>query len=252
MGLLDNKVVLVTGGGSGIGQSTARSLAADGASVVVCDIDDDGGERAVEQMRNDGLDATYVHCDVTLADEVDALLSYVLTEHGRLDGAFNNAGIEGVAGTAGDYDESEWDKVLSVNLKGIWLCLRAEVKAMQISGGGAIVNTSSALGAVGIANLPAYVASKHGVIGLTRAAAIDHARDNIRINAVAPGVIDTPLMSRRIEEMPEIEAPLRAAHPLGRIGATTEVADTVCWLLSDRASFVHGAVVSVDGGYLAI
>lgn len=251
MALLDNKVVLVTGAASGIGRAAATLFAIEGARVAVCDVDRRGGQMTVQKIVDDGGDAIFVPCDVSSVAETEAMVRTIQENYGRLDGAFNNAGIEGPAGLTADYQESDWDSVISINLKGVWLCMKAQIRAMAGTGG-SIVNTSSALGKVGITNLPAYVASKHGVIGITRAAALDHADSRVRINAVAPGVIDTPLMQRRIEEMPEIEAPLLAAHPIGRLGKTGEIAEAVAWLLSDRSSFVHGEVLSVDGGYLAV
>ncbi|MEO1203072.1 MAG: SDR family oxidoreductase [Pseudomonadota bacterium] len=249
MALLANKVVLVTGAGSGIGRAAALAFAEEGATVAACDINGDGVADTVAEIEAGGGSASAFTCDVSVDAEVQATIDAIVDKYERLDGAFNNAGIEGVAGPTGDYDEAEWDRVLAVNLKGVWLCMKHEIRVMKASGG-AIVNMASALGKVGITNLPAYVASKHGVVGITRAAALDHSADGIRVNAVAPGVIQTPMIIRRIEEMPEIEAPLNAAHPIGRIGKPEEVAAAAAYLLSDRASFVQGEVLSVDGGYV--
>ena len=252
MGLLNDKVILVTGAASGIGQSAAIAFAGEGASVAVCDINQDGGRETVDRIEADGGSAHFVHVDVAIAAEVESMVAAVVDEYGRLDGAFNNAGITGSEAFTADYEEDDWDQVLAVNLKGVWLSMKYEIRAMLKTGGGSIVNTSSSLGQVGIINIPAYVASKHGVIGVTRAAALEYAQQGIRINAVAPGAIETPLMAKRLQDVPEIAAPIKAAHPIGRLGETGEVAEAAAWLLSDRASFVHGSVMAVDGGYLAI
>jgi len=252
MKLLNDKVILVTGGSSGIGQSAARIFAGEGATVAVCDIDTVGGQQTVDMIESAGGSARFVEANVASSADVKSMVATVVSEFGRLDGAFNNAGITGAEAFTADYEEDDWDNVLAVNLKGIWLCMKYEILAMLESGGGSIVNTSSSLGQVGIINIPAYVASKHGVIGITRAAALEYAQQGIRINAVAPGAIETPLMAKRLVDVPEIAAPIKAAHPIGRLGRTEEVGEAAAWLLSDRASFVHGSVMAVDGGYLAI
>jgi NAD(P)-dependent dehydrogenase (short-subunit alcohol dehydrogenase family) len=238
--VLDGKVCLVTGGASGIGRATALAFADAGARVVVSDVVD-----------ATVAGCTFVRTDVTRADDCRALIDTVVSLHGRLDCAFNNAGIEGVMARLADYPDDVFDRVVDVNLKGVWHCLRAELRQMRTQGGGAIVNMASAAGLVGAGTFSAYVGSKHAVVGLTKTAAIDHGRDGIRVNAVCPGPIDTPMLSR-------IGAANRGAHdaliaqdPLGRVGKPEEVARAVVWLCSDAASFVTGHALAVDGGFVA-
>ncbi len=243
---------MITGAANGIGQATALTVAHYGAKVLLGDIDATGGESTRKMIEAAGGEATFFKVNITDSENVARFVEHAVDRYGRLDCAFNNAGIEGSYATTADYDENEWDQILDVNLKGTWLCMRSEIEQMLVSGGGAIVNASSALGETGIWNMPAYVASKHAVIGLTRAAALDHAQQGIRVNAVAPGVIDTPMVRERIYNAdPEAEANLLSMHPIGRIGKPEEVAEAVAWLCSDAASFVTGTTLSVDGGYLA-
>ncbi|NOY15828.1 MAG: SDR family oxidoreductase [Gammaproteobacteria bacterium] len=250
--MLKDKVVLITGAANGIGQATALTVARYGAKVLLGDIDEAGGQATKKMINAAGGEAIFFYVNITDSKNVARFTEHAVEQFGRLDCAFNNAGIEGSYGTTAEYDEKEWDQVLDVNLKGTWLCMRSEIKHMLAFGGGAIVNASSALGKTGIWNMPAYVASKHAVIGLTRAAALDHAQQGIRVNAVAPGVIDTPMVRERIYNAdPDAEANLLRMHPIGRIGTPEEVAEAVAWLCSDAASFVTGTTLSVDGAYMA-
>lgn len=249
---LMGKVALVTGGGSGIGRATALAFARDGARVVVADVGAEGGMETVTSIQNAGGEALFVKADVSRAAEVETLMGAVVNTYGRLDCAHNNAGIEGTSARTADYPEDDWDRVIAINLKGVWLCLKFEIPLMQQQGGGAIVNTASIAGLVGAQRMPAYVASKHGVAGLTKAAALEYAKAGIRVNAVCPGVIRTPMVQRFfLDRYPQAESRLSASEPIGRLGTPAEVAEAVVWLCSDAASFVTGHTMAVDGGMVA-
>jgi NAD(P)-dependent dehydrogenase (short-subunit alcohol dehydrogenase family) len=250
-GMLEGKVALVTGGASGIGRAAARVFAREGAAVALADVNVEGGERAAREVEEGGGRARFLRADVSSAAEVEALVQGTVAAFGGLDCAFNNAGVEGAAGPIAESTEENWDRVVEINLKGVWLCMKHEVARMLRQGGGAIVNTSSIMGLVACRDNPAYAATKHGVVGLTRSAALDYARSGIRVNAVCPGYVRTPMLERLFEELPDLEEPVIARHPLGRLAAPEEIAEAVAWLCSDRASFVTGHIMPVDGGYVA-
>jgi len=245
------RVALVTGAGSGIGRATAVAFSRQGARVVVSDRDAAGGEQTVASIRSAGGDALFVRADVAVPRDVEALVARTVHDYGRLDFAFNNAGIEGRQALTADTSEEDWDRVIAVNLKGVWLCMKHEIPRMLAGQGGVIVNCSSVAGLVGFAQLPAYVASKHGVVGLTKTAALEYARSGIRVNAVCPGAIQTPMIDRVVAARPELAAALAAAEPVGRMGRPEEIAGAVVWLCSDEASFVTGQAWAVDGGWVA-
>ncbi|RKF23101.1 SDR family oxidoreductase [Altericroceibacterium spongiae] len=251
--LLENKTIIVTGAAGGIGKAAALVLAGHGANVVVTDISETGQDVASE-ITAAGGSAAFVHADVTEDESAGELVAKALETFGRLDGAFNNAGIEQQSKPLHELSPAEWDRAIRVNLTGIFNCLRHEVKAMLDSGGGAIVNTASAMGSVAVANAAEYVATKHGVIGLSRAAAVDYGTQGIRVNAVLPGVIETPMFTRFAND-PAYAGfidQLRGQHPIGRFGRPEEIGQVVSWLLSDLSSFTTGAAIAADGGYLAI
>jgi NAD(P)-dependent dehydrogenase (short-subunit alcohol dehydrogenase family) len=248
---LSGKVALVTGGASGIGRATAAAFAREGASVVVADVSMEGGEETAVSIRGAGGDAVFVRTDVSQAADVETLVSEIITVYGRLDCACNNAGIEGVMAPTAECTEENWDRVIGINLKGVWLCMRRELHEMLSVGGGSIVNMSSVAGLVGFATLPAYCATKGGVIQLTKTAALEYAGAGIRVNAICPGGIRTPMVERIEATSPEMEANLLAMHPMGRLGTPEEVAEAVVWLCSDAASFVTGQALAVDGGFVA-
>jgi NAD(P)-dependent dehydrogenase (short-subunit alcohol dehydrogenase family) len=247
----EKKVALVTGGSYGIGRATALAFARGGASVVVADIDPRGGEETVASIREARGNAIFVRCDVSKADQVEALIATTLRTYGALDCAFNNAGIEGVMGTTAECTEENWDRTLAVNLKSVWLCMKHELPQMQKQGQGSIVNCASIAGLVGFPALPAYVASKHGIVGLTRAAALENAKLGIRVNAVCPGVIRTPMIDRITGGDPDVQTQFIAPQPIGRMGTPDEIASAVLWLSSPGASLVTGQALAIDGGWVA-
>jgi NAD(P)-dependent dehydrogenase (short-subunit alcohol dehydrogenase family) len=250
MAELANKVALVTGAGSGIGRAAALLLAREGATVVVSDIGEQGGQETVRLITEAGGTASFVRADVSKPDACEALVAEAVRRYGALHLACNNAGIGGPQAPAGDYPTDGWDQVIGINLSGVFYCMRYEIPAMLAAGGGAIVNIASILGQVGFAGSSAYVAAKHGVVGLTRTAALEYAAAGLRVNAIGPAFIKTPLLSA-LEEQPEVMQQLVSLHPIGRLGEPEEVAELILWLLSDRASFVTGSYYAVDGGYLA-
>lgn len=248
---LRGKVALVTGAGAGIGRASALVFAREGARVVVSDVNVEGGEETARRMRDAGGDARFVRADVSNEAHVRELIATTIDAFGRLDIAFNNAGIEGTLATTHECSEASWDRTLAVNLKGVWLCMRAEIEHMLRQGGGAIVNMSSVAGLVGFSGLPAYVASKHAVLGLTKTAALEYAERGIRINAVCPGVIHTEMIDRVTGKTKEAEQQFIAYEPIGRMGRPEEVAEAAVWLASDAASFVTGVCLPIDGGFVA-
>jgi len=266
------KVALVTGAGNGIGRASSIVFARDGAKVVVADVAVEAGEETVRLIQEAGGEAIFFAVDVTRSDQVAALIEKTLATFGQLDVAHNNAGIEGPIARIADCSEAEWDRTIEINLKGVWLCLKYEIPAMLKLGRGAIVNTASVAGLAGLSQLAAYTASKHGVIGLTKAAALEYRRFGIRVNAVCPGLIHTPMIERAADAKLERDLPprwrplgrvLKAMQKLGiraiapsqkgarRLGEPGEVAEAVAWLCSDAASFTTGHAMVIDGGYLA-
>lgn len=253
MDTFDGDVALVTGAGSGIGRTTALEFADRGASVVVADLDAEGGERTAEQIEEAGGEASFVAADVTDTAEVEAMVDAAVDAYGGLDYAFNNAGIGGDSAPVDEYDPDQWEAVIDVNLVGVFKCLRAEIARMrEQASGGVVVNNSSVLGKVGFATSSGYVAAKHGVLGLTKTAALENGETGVRVNAVCPGFIDTPLLAEAgMTEGSELRDGIAAKHAMNRLGTPEEVAGAVAWLCSDDASFVTGEALGVDGGYLA-
>ena len=253
-GQLDARVALVTGGGSGIGRASAVVFAREGAKVVVTDVDEDGGRETVRLIEAARGTAMFARADVSQAAEVAALVEQAVSTYGRLDCALNNAGIQGDIKQTAECSQENWDRIIATNLTGVWLCMKHEIPHMLNQGGGAIVNTSSNFGLVGSNGMPAYSASKHGVLGLTKTAALEYAKSGIRVNAVCPGPVQTPLVDKVLAAQPElgdqIIKAIEAREPVGRMGQPEEIAEAVVWLCSDAASFVTGTAMSVDGGFV--
>lgn len=242
-----NKVVIITGSTFGIGKSTAIAFAQRGAKVVLSDWNQD--EDTLSTIIENGGDAIFVKCDVSAENDVINLVAETIAKYGRLDFAFNNAGIEGTPAPATECSNDNWDKTINVNLKGVWYCMKYQIPEMLKVGGGVIVNNASIAGLVGFGGVPAYVASKHAVVGLTKNVALDYAKQNIRVNAVCPGVIHTPMVDRFTGQDPKVLEQLVAAKPMGRVGQPEEIAETVVFLCSNAASFITGQAIAIDGGW---
>lgn len=248
---MNEKVALVTGGGSGLGRATAEAFAANGASVIVADIDEDGGRETVSNIESAGGAATFVTCDVTDEQSVADTVQAAVDTYGGLDYAYNNAGTEGKQMRVGDMDTEEFRRVVELNLFGVFHCIKAEIPAMLERGGGVIVNTSSTAGLRGYPQLAPYSASKHAVAGLTKAVALEYAEEGIRVLSIHPSAIETPMVARALEDNPDMRDALENDQPMGRIGQPDEIADVVVFLCSDGASFMTGAQIVVDGGLLS-
>ena len=247
--LFENKVVLVTGGAFGIGRATALAFARKGAKVVVADLIDN--RQTVNEIIAIGEQAVFIQCDIAKPEEVKHMIETIVTGYSRIDFAFNNAGIEGISAETHDCTEDTWDSTIGVNLKGVWACMKYELIQMRKNGQGSIVNCASIAGLVGFPGLPAYVASKHGVIGLTKTAALENAKNGIRVNAVCPGVIKTAMTDRFTGKNKVAEQRFADMEPVGRLGTPEEVANAVTWLCSEEASFITGQALGVDGGWTA-
>ena len=247
---LEDKVVVITGAATGIGEATAHLVARAGGRVVLGDVNP-VAEDVAATIRKDGGEAHFVRCDVSNGADVDRLVGAAVERWGRLDGAFNNAGIASDMRRTADYSEEEFDRMIAVNLRGVWLCMRAEIRQMLANGGGSIVGTASAAGLVGFRGEGPYSAAKHGVVGLTKVTALEYALDGIRVNCVCPGVIDTPILQKLFDSGRITREEITAFEPVGRMGKPAEIGDAVVWLLSEQSSFVTGVALPVDGGFTA-
>lgn len=245
---LQGKVAIVTGGGSGIGRASARKLAANGAKICVADVNEAGGAATVQQIETAGGEAFFIACDVTQAEQVEAMVEATVARYGRLDVALNNAGVGGAMTNADKLDEAVWDAVLNVNLKGVWLCMKYEIPRIIQSGGGSIINVSSLAGLVGFRGNSAYSASKHGVVGLTKSVALEYARLKLRVNAICPGFTETQMVDELVEMVPSMAERVQHNAPMRRLGHADEIADAVVFLAGDTASFITGQAIALDGG----
>ncbi|MDA0711498.1 MAG: glucose 1-dehydrogenase [bacterium] len=249
-GMLENKVAVITGGASGIGRATANVFAREGARIAIGDTDTVLGEEAAHCLSAAGANVRFVRTDVSKSSDVDALMRATISAFGQLDCAFNNAGIFGPSALLADFSEADWDQIIGINLKGVWLCMKFEIPHM-LEKGGAIVNASSVSGLVGSKSSPLYAASKHGVTGLTRTAALQYAAHKIRVNCTCPGAIETPMLEHIFSHNPANRDKYTAAAPLGRLARPEEVAEAVAWLCSDASSYITGVALPVDGGWVA-
>lgn len=245
-----NKVVIVTGAGSGIGRACAELFSKKGAKVVISDVDEKGGKESVDLIKKDGGEAVFIKADVSKPEECENLVKKTVETYGRLDVSVNNAGIGGEPNMTGDYSLEGWQNVININLNGVFYNMKYQITEMLKHGGGSIVNIASILGQVGFATASAYVAAKHGVVGLTKNAALEYSAQGIRVNSVGPGFIRTSML-KALEDDQAMMDMLVSMHPIGRLGEANEVAELVVWLASDKASFVTGGYYPVDGGYLA-
>jgi len=250
MALLTNKVALITGGASGIGRATANVFAREGAKMAIADMDTTQGEETAHQICASGGEAIFVKTDVSKSSDIETLVKNTVDTFGQLDCAFNNAGIFGRSALLADFTEDDWDQLININLKGVWLCMKYEIPHM-LKRGGAIVNASSVSGLVGSKSSPLYAASKHGVTGLTRTAALQYADKNIRVNCTCPGAIHTPMLEHIFSHNPANREKYTAAAPLGRLAKPEEVAEAVAWLCSDASGYITGVALPVDGGWVA-
>ena len=251
MNELQNKVAIVTGGSSGIGKAAVELFTDEGAVVIIADVQDDPGLALADDLAAKGRTATYVRCDVSREADIQAAVTLALSHYGRLDVLFNNAGIEGDQALTANASVENWDRVIAVNLKGVFLGMKYGIEAMLRSGGGSVINNASVAGLVGFPGIPAYCASKGGVVQLTRGAALEYATQGVRVNCLCPGVIDTPMVERFTGGSREATASMEAMEPVGRLGTAREVAELALFLASDRSSFITGAVIPVDGGFVA-
>lgn len=253
-GILEGKVILVTGAASGLGKATALLASKEGAKVVVVDVDEKGGEEVISEIRANDCEGLFIKADVTVEREILEAINAAVQKFGRLDGAHNNVGIEQVPKTMTELSEEEWNRIMDVNLKSVFLCMKHEIRQFLLQGtGGSIVNTSSIAGLVGAPMIASYVASKHGIIGLSRAAAAEFGRFGIRVNCVCPAGMRGTAMFKRLESIdPILPQKVRETVPMGRDAEPSEVAEAVVWLLSDRASYVNGHALSVDGGFVVV
>jgi NAD(P)-dependent dehydrogenase (short-subunit alcohol dehydrogenase family) len=247
----ENSVALITGGAAGIGKAAALAFSAQGAKVALCDVKAERGEEVAHTITKSGGRAIFIQADVSKPADVEKLVGMTVKTFGRLDHAFNNAGIEGQMGTTAECSEENFDRVIAINLKGVWLSMRYELQQMLRQGSGSIVNMSSVAGLVGFATLPAYVASKHAVVGMTKTAALEYAKQGIRVNAICPGVIHTEMIDRVTGRNPEVEKQFVGLEPMGRMGTPEEIAAGTLWLCSSAASFITGHALTVDGGLVA-